>query len=176
MQELKLERLNKSYKQGKKLSISPYQKVLILPNKKKGKGMAPSSALPDAFNIAQRDVADKEAARMFYACGLPFNFARSPYFRKYSLTLANSKLAGYTPPSYNRLRNTLLSQEKTHINRLLQPFKDTWRKKGLSLCSDGWSNIQRRPLINIMAASQSGAMFVKAIDASGNIKDADYVV
>ncbi|GFY85676.1 hypothetical protein Acr_04g0004140 [Actinidia rufa] len=99
----------------------------------------------------ERDVADKEATRMFYASGLPFNFARSPYFRKYSLTLANSRLAGYVPPSFDRLRTTLLAQEKVHINR------------------------QRRPLINVMAASSGRAMFVKAIDASGNVKDAEYV-
>ncbi|KAG5532737.1 hypothetical protein RHGRI_027141 [Rhododendron griersonianum] len=112
---------------------------------------------------------------MFYASGLAFNLARSPYFRKYSLTLANSRLAGYIPPSYNRLRTTLLSQEKEHINRLLQPVKDTWKKRGVSLVSDGRSDRKRRSLINIMAASTGGAMFIKAIDASGNTKDAEYV-
>ncbi|XP_058217264.1 uncharacterized protein LOC131328329 [Rhododendron vialii] len=142
---------------------------------KKCKGMATGGALIDAFNVAQRDVADKDCARMFYASGLAFNLARSPYFRKYSLTLANSRLAGYIPPSYNRLRTTLLSQEKKHINRLLQPVKDTWKKRGVSLVSDGWSDRQRRSLINIMAASTGGAMFIKAIDASGNTKDAEYV-
>lgn len=135
-----------------------------LAHHKKRKGMAPMGDITDAFNVQQRDIADKEAARMFFACGLPFNFARSPYFRKYSLTLANSKLAGYTPSSYDRLRTTMLAQEKEHIIRLLQPFRDTWRKKGVSVCSDGWSDGQRRPLINIMAASAGGAMFIKAID------------
>ena len=91
------------------------------------------------------------------------------------MILACCRLAGYVPPSYNRLRTTLLAQEKEHVNRLLQPIKDTWRKKGVSLVSDGWSDRQRRPLINIMAASSRGSMFVKAIDASGNTKDAEYV-
>lgn len=89
--------------------------------------------------------------------------------------LENYRLAGYVPPSFNRLRTTLLAQEKEHINRLLQPIKDTWKKKGVSVVSDGWSDRQRRPLINVMAASSGGAMFLKAIDASGNIKDAEYV-
>lgn len=67
---------------------------------KKRKGMASGQgALVSAFNVAERDVADKEAARMFYASGLPFNFARSPYFQKYSLTLANSR-SGSVFPSY----------------------------------------------------------------------------
>lgn len=71
-----------------------------LAHRKKRKGMAPQGPLPDAFNATQRDVADKEAARMFFASGLPFNFARSPYFRKYSLTLANSKLASWLSSPY----------------------------------------------------------------------------
>ncbi|KAL7184927.1 hypothetical protein ACSBR2_026970 [Camellia fascicularis] len=53
---------------------------------------------------------------------------------------ANNSLMGYTP--YDRLRTTLLSQEKEHVNRLLQPIKDSWKKKGVSLLSDGWSNPQ----------------------------------
>lgn len=108
-------------------------------------------SLVSAFNVAERDVTDKEAARMFYANGLPFNFAR---------------LAGYVPPSFNRLRTTLLAQEKEQ----LQPIKDTWDKKGVFVISNGWSDRQRRPLINKMAASSGGAMFLKAMDASGNIK------
>ncbi|XP_058189375.1 uncharacterized protein LOC131306961 [Rhododendron vialii] len=146
-----------------------------LAHRKKRKGMAPQGPLPDAFNATQRDVADKEAARMFFANGLPFNFARPPYFRQYSFTLANSRLVSYRPPTYDRLRTTLLSQQKEHVNKLLQPFKDTWRKKGVSVCSDGWSDRQRKQLINIMAASVGGAMFIKAIDSSGNTKDAKYV-
>ncbi|CAL5412655.1 unnamed protein product [Camellia sinensis] len=125
----------------------------LLQNKKR-KGSI-SGPLAAAFNVAKRDIADKQAARMFYASAL--------------------KLSGYSPPTYDTLRTTLLAQEKAHVNRKLQPIKDSWKKKGVSICSDGWSDRQKRPLINIMAASVGGAMFVKAIDASGNIKDADYV-
>ncbi|GMP85368.1 hypothetical protein CsSME_00038555 [Camellia sinensis var. sinensis] len=137
--------------------------------------MALPGALQKSFNVAQRDIADKDCARMFYASGLPFNLARSPYFRKYSQSLANSSLMGYTPPSYDRLRTTLLSQEKAHVSRLLQPIRDSWNKKGVSLLSDGWLDRQRRPLINVMASSAGGAMFVKAIDSSGIVKDGEYV-
>ncbi|KAL7168345.1 hypothetical protein ACSBR2_038729 [Camellia fascicularis] len=141
---------------------------------KKRKGSI-SGPLAAAFNVAERDIADKQDARMFYASALSFNLARCPYFRKYSQTLANSKLSSYSPPTYDRLWTTLLAQEKAHVNRKLQHIKDSWKNKGVSICSDGWSDRQKRPLINIMAASVGGAMFVKAIDASGNIKDVDYV-
>ncbi|XP_021854008.1 uncharacterized protein [Spinacia oleracea] len=74
-----------------------------------------------------------------------------------------------------RMRLSLLEQEKAHVDALLQPFRDSWKKKEVSLCSDGWTDRQKRPLINVMAASGYGSMFLKCFDASGNTKDAEYV-
>jgi hypothetical protein len=54
---------------------------------------------------------------------------------------------------------------------MLQPTKKTWKDTGVSLCSDGWTDSQRRPLINMMAASESGPMFLKAINCEGEFKD-----
>ncbi|XP_012853201.1 PREDICTED: uncharacterized protein LOC105972768 [Erythranthe guttata] len=71
------------------------------------------------------------------------------------------------PSSFNKLRTTLLQQEKAHVERLLEPIKSTWFEKGVSIVSDGWSDPQRRPLINIMFFSESGPMFVKAVDCFG---------
>lgn len=112
---------------------------------------------------------------MFYSAAIPFNFARNPYFRSFCTSLANSKLDGYLPPPYNRLRTTLLAQEKAHLRKLLQPTRDSWVKKGLSLCSDGWSDGVNRPIINVMAASGTSAIFVDSVDASGKRKDAAFV-
>ena len=36
----------------------------------------------------------------------------------------------------------------------------------MSICSDGWSDAQR-PLMNIMAISEGGPMFLKAINCEG---------
>ncbi|XP_070035007.1 uncharacterized protein [Nicotiana tomentosiformis] len=132
-------------------------------------------ALEKSFNICNRNIADKLAARMLYASGLLFNLATSPYYKKYSEFLAVNSLPGYVPPTFNRLRTTLLAQEKAHINRKLQPIKDTWKRKGLSICSDGWSDIKRRPLINIMGASSGRPIFLKSINSSGIIKDGEYI-
>ncbi|XP_060200771.1 uncharacterized protein LOC132629044 [Lycium barbarum] len=145
-----------------------------LEQQKKRKG-AEGGGIEKAFNLHQRNTADKLAARMFYASGLSFNLANSPYFKKYSKFLADNPLAGYTPPTYNRLRTSLLSQEKMNIMTKLQPIKDSWKKKGLSICSDGWSDVKRRPLINIMAASSGGPIFLNSINSSGIVKDGDYV-
>ena len=87
------------------------------PKKRKG------SAIEKAFNLATRDEVDKLAARMFYANAIPFNLTRCLYFRKYLQNLVESNLSGYTLPTYDRLRTTLLAQEKTHVDRPLQPIK-----------------------------------------------------
>ena len=44
-----------------------------------------------------------------------------------------------------------------------------------SIVSDGWSDPQRRPLINIMAVLDGSPMFIKAIDGSGEFKDKHYI-
>ena len=45
----------------------------------------------------------------------------------------------------------------------------------MSIVSDGWRNSQRRPSINFMAVSESGPMFIKAIDCSGENKDKYFI-
>ena len=132
-------------------------------------------ALERSFNTTEREEADKDCARMFYTGALSFNFVKNPYFRRFCLRLANNSLVGYSPPIYNKLITTLLVQEKTYVQRLIQSIKDTWKRKRVFICSDGWSDRQSRPLINIMATFMGGPIFVKAIDASGNIKSMDYI-
>ncbi|XP_021729060.1 uncharacterized protein LOC110696091 isoform X1 [Chenopodium quinoa] len=133
------------------------------------------NTISDAFNVKSRDHLDSEIARMFYTGGLPFNLARNPYYVSSYTMAANSNLSGYKPPGYNKLRTTLLCKETENVDRLLQPMKATWKTKGVSIVSDGWSDPQRRPLINIMIASETGPMFMKAIDCSGEIKDKDFI-
>ncbi|QHO27569.1 uncharacterized protein DS421_7g209170 [Arachis hypogaea] len=58
---------------------------------------------------------------------------------------------------------------------MLEPTKDSWSGNGVSIVSDGWSDPQRRPLLNFMAVTESWPMFLKAVDCSDEIKDKDYV-
>ena len=41
---------------------------------------------------------------------------------------------------------------------------------------DGWSDPQRRSLINFMTVNESGPMFLKSINTSDEIKDKDFIV
>ena len=104
---------------------------------------------------------------------MSFHFARNPYYARAFKSV--SQLPGYVPPSYNALRTTLLQKEKSNIENLLEPIKKTWNEKGVSICNDGWSDAQRRPLINIMTVSESGPMFLKAINCEGETKDKHFI-
>ncbi|XP_025982638.1 uncharacterized protein [Glycine max] len=112
---------------------------------------------------------------MFYSSGLPFHLARNPHYRKAFAYAANNQINGYQPLGYNKLRTTLLQNDRRHVENLLQPIKNAWSQKGVSIVSDGWSDPQRRSLINFMVVTESGPMFLKAIDCSNEIKDKDFI-
>ncbi|KAH1238070.1 hypothetical protein GmHk_08G022826 [Glycine max] len=134
-----------------------------------------TSTAENAFNLQARETLDHEIARMFYSSGLPFHLARNPHYRKAFAYAANNQISGYQPPGYNKLRTTLLQNERRHGENLLQPIKNAWSQKGVSIVSDGWSDPQRRSLINFMVVTKSGPMFLKAIDCSNEIKDKDFI-
>ncbi|KAG5556909.1 hypothetical protein RHGRI_007221 [Rhododendron griersonianum] len=96
-----------------------------------------------AFNVGARDHLHSEIARMFYSGGLPFNLARNPHYVSSYMYAANHSIPGYIPPGYNLLRTRLLQRERANIERLLDPIKGTWKEKGLTIASDGWSDSQR---------------------------------
>jgi hypothetical protein len=69
----------------------------------------------------------------------------------------------------------MLQREKNNVEKLLKPLKDTWYEKGVSIVSDGWTDVQKRPLINFMAISNVTPMFLKAIDGTAEYKDKHYI-
>jgi len=46
----------------------------------------------------------------------------------------------------------------------------SWIDNGVSIVSDGWTNVKGKPLISILAVSVSGAIFLSAYDYSDKFK------
>jgi len=69
----------------------------------------------------------------------------------------------------------LLQQERAHVETLLDRTKSVWPEKGVTICSDGWTDVQRRPLINFIVVCETSPMFLRAINASGEEKTKDYI-
>ncbi|XP_061356551.1 uncharacterized protein LOC133300978 [Gastrolobium bilobum] len=122
-----------------------------------------TDSLEMAFNVGEREELNYLIARMFYSAGLPFNLAKNPYFQASYTYAANHNIGGYLPPGYNSLRTTLLQKEKENIDKLCEPIRESWTHKGVTIVSDGWSDSQRRPLINFMAVYDGRAMLLKEV-------------
>jgi hypothetical protein len=88
---------------------------------------------------------------------------------------SNLRGGSFKPPGYNALRTSLLEKEVANIQRLSMPIKAQWPKKGVSIVNDGWSEPQRRPLINFIAVNEGGPMFLKAVNCQGEYKDKYFV-
>ncbi|PKU70918.1 hypothetical protein MA16_Dca021037 [Dendrobium catenatum] len=142
---------------------------------KKRKGIA-SSPLEKAFNLQQREKLDDEIARIFFSAGLPFNLARNPHYKNAFIFACNNNLAGYVPPSYIALRSKLLEREIAHIETLLEPTKGVWKEKGVSLVCDGWTDPQRKLIINFMVVTKNYPMFIKAVNCEEEYKDKHLIV
>lgn len=111
-------------------------------------------------------IADIEIARTFIECNLSFNVARTPQWRRMVNAISQIGASdGYTGVSYRNLRTKALDDEMARINRSLDPIKEGWQKFGCSILSDGWSDVRRRGIINILVSSCLGTYFLRAIDA-----------
>ena len=76
---------------------------------------------------------------MFYACSIPFNVARSPYFKNEIKKVADFG-KGYVPPRSEALRTTLLNKTKERVPNRLADIKNSWEITGCTILSDGWSD------------------------------------
>jgi hypothetical protein len=59
-------------------------------------------------------------------------------------------------------------------NRIIQ-FHGNPSPLTVTICSDEWTDAQRRPLINFIAASETSPIFLRAINAQGEEKTKEYI-
>jgi hypothetical protein len=68
---------------------------------------------------------DAKVVRFLYACGVPFNVLRSPYWHDLVKAI-NEAPKGYKSPNYEKARTVLLDREKAKVQRALTRFTDEW--------------------------------------------------
>ena len=54
-------------------------------------------------------------------------------------------------------------------------MKEYWKTYGCTIVSDGWTDTRNRPIINVMASSMYGSVFLKSVDTSGHVKTGEYI-
>ena len=80
----------------------------------------------------------------------------------------------YAPPGEHRLRTSLLDKQYSKATMMMEEMRQTWIRTGCSIVMDGWSDIRHRPIINVIVTCPVGSYFLRAIDCSGKLKDADF--
>lgn len=153
--------------------------------------VSPITNVSPEFQVASTRTRQVNLVDSFRATALEeaqLALAKAIYFTGGSLAMVNheewktawKKIGEYgptfTPPTYHHMRNQLLDKCYTNtqqdVERLIINAMD---QSGCTIVSDGWSNVQRRPLINIMVVSPRGECFIKAVDSAGEIKSGFYI-
>lgn len=120
-----------------------------------------------------RDKACKEIARWFYDAGIAFNAATYPSFAK-MIEAIGQYGPGMKPPSMHEIRVPLLNNEVEETKKQMEEHKKEWAQKGCSIMSDGWrDSVAQKDIVNFLVNSPKGSMFIKSMDVSEIVKDAD---
>ena len=88
-------------------------------------------------------------SKFFHYNRIPPNVANSPYYRSMVDTIAEVG-PGVKPPSAYEIGGKYLDMEVYNYWRYLEDHFKTW-ENGCTLMCDGWTNNNRRHIINFMA-------------------------
>ena len=116
-----------------------------------------------------RDDVDSKVLRFLYACGIAFNVLCSPYWHEMVEAIRTAP-TGYKSLGYDKARTVGLDKEKAKIQNALGQFTNAWNEYGVSIVSDGWTNVKGKPLINVLGVSATSAIFLSAHDYSDKFK------
>jgi Protein of unknown function (DUF 659) len=141
---------------------------------KKRSATAHTLTINELFDTDKKTAADLAIAELVFGCGLPFNIARTKFLKR-AVTAINQAPKGYCPPSSESLRTSLLEETKTRCKAAVEPIYKDHARTGATLCSDGWGDITRHHLINIMVVSPKGAVFHCAEECTGETKSGIFI-
>ena len=116
--------------------------------------------MSEALQISKRKELDMLWSSFFYEANVAFNVAKHPTFIKAVSTTAAAGF-DYNPPSYNAMRTTHIKEKKKQIKaKIDERTKTSTELYGATICSDGWDNVNRRPLMNVMLVCPAGDVFL----------------
>ena len=65
--------------------------------------------------------------------------------------------------------------EVVDAENFVEEQKKRWKMYGCTILADGWTGPTKLSIINIMVYCDGATVFLKSIDASKNVKSADYI-
>lgn len=97
------------------------------------------SRIAKLVNMQGREEVETRVARAIYACGIPFNVVRSPYWKD-MVRAINTTPKGFKGPDYERIQTDLLKKEKELLEDVLTPICASWSSSGVTIVSNGWTD------------------------------------
>lgn len=85
-------------------------------------------------------------------------------------------MLGMRALSYHNMRVTLMKKRLEETKKFVDSFRPHWKEYGCSIMSDFWTDGKGRCLINFLVNCPYGTVFLKSIDASEHVKNADLIV
>ncbi|KAF6157895.1 hypothetical protein GIB67_015211 [Kingdonia uniflora] len=114
-------------------------------------------------------------ADFFYENNISFNCARSDSYSKMMQAIVQyNDPSTFKPPSYNDLRVKIL-KKKEETSNWVDNFKVHWETYGVTIMTDWWTDGKGRTLINFLVNCPKGTVFLKSIDGSAHIHDAELI-
>ena len=117
----------------------------------------------------------KEFAVCAYSVGLPFNVMRDENFQKFIYAVGEYG-RGMSAPSYHNIRFTLMKDVLEDTKKFVDSFRSHWKKSKCTIMFNFWTDEKGRSLINFLVNCPQGTIFLKSIDASEHVKDAQLIV
>ncbi|KAF6147568.1 hypothetical protein GIB67_035325 [Kingdonia uniflora] len=115
-------------------------------------------------------------ADFFYENSISFNCARSDSYSKMMQAIVQyNDPSTFKPPSYNDLRVKILKKKKEETSNWVDNFKVHWETYGVTIMTDWWTDGKGRTLINFLVNCPKGTVFLKSIDGSAHIHDAELI-
>ncbi|KAK3270438.1 hypothetical protein CYMTET_10132 [Cymbomonas tetramitiformis] len=132
------------------------------------------SSITTSEIVTKQRVADETLARAFYCASIPPYVLRNEEFR---VALQKVALVGptYTAPSEKNVGGDMIDAERERISKEMAALRPSVEKYGTTIVSDGASDINRRPILNLLNVSPHLVEFACASDCSGLVKDAPYI-
>ncbi|XP_027182067.1 uncharacterized protein LOC113780467 [Coffea eugenioides] len=118
-----------------------------------------------------KEKVDLVVAKWMIDASIPFNAANSAYYQT-MFDATCSFGAGYKAPNFYDLCGYLLTKNVKQVKNFVNSFRTTWKETGCTIMADGWTDQQRRTLINFLVYCPRGTIFLKSDDASDASKTA----
>ena len=107
-----------------------------------------------------------EIGRTLIECNIAFNVLRTDQWKRMVKAIAQvGPTENWSGLDYRKMCTITLDEQKALIDNALVPMKLGWQEFGCSIILDGWADIRRRHIINILVSSCLGTYFLRAVDA-----------